>query len=115
LVPVTRLVVLFPILLVLIRISPEIILGEITFVVVIFLLLVLLFLRLTWWVWDRLNNHGLLIGHLVLLLLPAQIVKLVIALFPLLVLHRSTFIKSSTEPCPLLLHSELGPIAHIAS
>merc|ERR1719295_244543 len=74
------------------------------------------FLRLTGWVRDRLGNHGFLVRHLVFLLLPAQIIKLIVALLSRrsFVLDSPTLVKTSPKSCSLLFHCELGSVAHIA-
>merc|ERR1719180_465257 len=91
--------------------------GEGQLFLFIVVLILLLFLCFTGWIWNRLGNHGFLVRQLAFQLPPAQIIKLIIALHPRwsFVLHRSALIKSSTEPCSLLFHSELGSVAHIAS
>merc|ERR1719470_412353 len=103
----------FFLFLVFLRIPPEIILGEIAIVVILLLSILFLLLGLTWWVWDRLGDHGLLVRQL-LSLLPAKVVELVVALLALLVLDSAALIKAAAETCPLLLYSELRTIAHVA-
>lgn len=101
----------FLIVILVLDIAPKIVFGKVAIIVI--LLLLFLFVILDFPENAPVGDDVLLVGIFAFLLLASQVVVLVIALDPLLVLHIAAFIEASAEASPLLLHAELGPIADV--